>query len=839
MARGKDLRLLAPAMSAWAVAWAAVAAPNLGVPAWVPAACLWAVAAAALVALAAVRIGHHSHTATRPGQPHGRRARRLRLIASAMAAGLLATSAAALVAQAAAIGAGVRDASPLAVAAATGADVDVVVELTGAPASMRGGFDTPWGAPAEPRVGFDAALVSVGGVRANRIPVSAVGEAADGPVFGGSAAFSARVDRQPSDESAAYRLRATGEIVATPPTPALAWAAGLRVGFAASAARLGGDGGALVPGLAIGDTSAVGPDLDADMKVASLTHLTAVSGANCAIITAMVFALAAACGAPRVVRVLAALVALGGFVALVTPESSVVRAAAMAVVVLVATARGRPGGGVAALSLAVIMLLVIDPWYSHDYGFALSVCATAGLLLLAGPLGGRLARVMPRPIAMAFAVPLAAQLACQPVLILLDPAIASYGVVANLLAAPAAPVATMVGLSGCLVLPVLPSVGFAALQVASVPAEWIALVAHGVAGLPVARVPWLADVGGALLLAVGTAAAVWLLLARRRSRRVAGAAAVVLLVSVAIPVSTVLGGPALRRAGIPADWVVAACDIGQGDAVLLRSADAVALIDTGPDDAALARCLDLTGVERIELLVLTHWDIDHVGATAALAGRVDAVIHGPLDGARSTRALAPLVDAGADHREVSSGARGVLGASPWEVLWPPPAQEPGNDASVVLDVRSPEFRGVFLGDLGEAAQTELLRSARLAPVDLVKVAHHGSADQSAALYDRLGAAVGVIGVGADNGYGHPTRRTMDLLADDGTAIVRTDLAGTALLSAEQGAFRLWSERDARVPGAGADRAAPADASNPATDRSRARGGPRERVRRRRALRGPA
>src|SRR5690349_13550998 len=173
------------------------------------------------------------------------------------------------------------------------------------------------------------------------------------------------------------------------------------------------------------------------MKASSLSHLTAVSGANCAIITAAAFALAAACGLRRGLRVGLAVLALAAFVVLVTPQPSVVRAGAMAVVVLIAIASGRPGGGVAALSLAVVGLLVVDPWLARDYGFALSAAATAGLLLLAAPLAARLGRVMPRPVAMVLAVPIAAQLACQPILVLLDPAIAVYGVPANLLAAPA------------------------------------------------------------------------------------------------------------------------------------------------------------------------------------------------------------------------------------------------------------------------------------------------------------------------------------------------------------------------------------------------------------------
>jgi len=112
------------------------------------------------------------------------------------------------------------------------------------------------------------------------------------------------------------------------------------------------------------------------------------------------------------------------------------------------------------LGLATIALLVLDPWYSRDFGFALSVCATAGLVLGSGPLAALLRRCMPRPLAVALAVPLAAQLACQPVLVLLEPVVPVYGVPANLLAAPAAPVATMAGLAGCLLLPVLPSAGY-------------------------------------------------------------------------------------------------------------------------------------------------------------------------------------------------------------------------------------------------------------------------------------------------------------------------------------------------------------------------------------------
>ena len=704
-------------------------------------------------------------------------------------------AASALVASTAAIALGQRAESPLVEAAAEHRTVPVVVDVVAAPKAMHAPI---WAeASANPTLRVDARLVSTDGRTAAPVVITLNAAVPATQVqLGTRLAFDARVTRLPAAEESGFRLRAAGDIRAQqPPPPWLGWSSGFRERFADAAHGLGGDGAALVPGLAIGDTSAVGDELDAAMKASSLSHLTAVSGANCAIVTAAAFAVAALCRLRRVARVVVALTVLVGFVVLVTPQPSVVRAGAMAVVVLIAIAAGRPGGGVAALSVAVTALLAFDPWLSRDYGFALSAAATGGLLLLAAPLAARLARVMPLPLAVVLGVPLAAQLACQPILVLLDPAIALYGVPANLLAAPAAPIGTVVGLLGCLIHPILPSVGVAFLQVAWLPASWIALVAHGAAGLPGGRLPWLPDAAGALLLVACTGLALWLVFSTTRRPRLRAVAAALLVVAVAVPLGVSVGAPLVGSATRPDDWDVAACDIGQGDAVLVRSAQTTALIDTGPDPAALERCLTLLGIGRIDLLVLTHWDADHAGGAGAVVGRVDTVIHGPFDGDRSDRVLGPLVRAGAHATEVVAGQLGELGDARWRVLWPKPGAAPGNDASVVLDLDAPDYRAVFLGDLGEGSQARMLRNVDLGRVDLVKVAHHGSADQSEPLYRELAATVGVIGVGSDNGYGHPTERLLGLLEATGTFAVRTDRSGTAVLTVDAGGgFRLWTER---------------------------------------------
>jgi competence protein ComEC len=152
--------------------------------------------------------------------------------------------------------------------------------------------------------------------------------------------------------------------------------------------------------------------------------------------------------------VVAGLAALAGFVVLVTPEPSVVRAATMSAVAMLALLLGRRGSGLALLALAVCVLLAADPWLALSLGFALSVAATGALLVLAPPLARGLGRFLPASLALALAVPLSAQLVCSPLIVLVSPGVAVYGVPANLLAAPAAPVATVLGLAACLAAPV-------------------------------------------------------------------------------------------------------------------------------------------------------------------------------------------------------------------------------------------------------------------------------------------------------------------------------------------------------------------------------------------------
>lgn len=591
-------------------------------------------------------------------------------------------------------------------------------------------------------------------------------------------------------------VRAERVDLVRPPEGVAAASAWLRERLAASTQGLPAPGAGLIPGLAVGDTGGVDAELEQQMRAASLTHLTAVSGANCAIVVGLAFLLAGRCGIGRTGRVVAGLSALGGFVVLVTPEPSVVRAATMSAIAMLALLLGRRGSGRALLALAVCVLLAADPWLALSLGFALSAAATGALLVLAPPLARGLGRFLPASLALALAVPLSAQLVCGPLIVLVSPGVAVYGVPANLLAAPAAPVATVLGLAACLAGPVpVLQAGLTALT--WLPAAWIAGIAGAVDALPARTLPWAEGLPGLVgLVAVTTAGTVLLLPPGRAPvARVARAiAAVMTAAAAAATAGTLVITAVVVPLTTPQEWSIAMCDVGQGDAVVVRSAGAVMLVDTGPEPEVLASCLARLGITRVDLLVLTHFDADHVGGLDGVPAPVGVLMHGPADERDDARVLA----VGArDVAAAAAGMGGVLGAARWRILWPSAdAVVPGNDASIVVEIGGGGVpRTLMLGDLGADAQRALRASGQLrAPYDVLKVAHHGSADQDAGLQRQVAPALALIGVGAANDYGHPRDEILGILSAQGTTVARTDLDGLILVGMDDGRTTVWRER---------------------------------------------
>ncbi|TDE89923.1 ComEC/Rec2 family competence protein [Occultella glacieicola] len=343
-----------------------------------------------------------------------------------------------------------------------------------------------------------------GGRYALAVPVTVIaGEGWENLPVGGRIRTDARFAATDAGDAAALLVIADGAGVSERAPPWWQARVGdLRAGLVAASAGLAPQARGLVPGITLGDVRALPVPLEEDLRTVALTHVTAVSGAHVAIILGTV--LLAVWWAPRWLRVGIGAVVLVAFVALVYPSGSVLRAATMGGLMLLGLALRRPRAALPALWVAIVALLVADPWIARSYGFVLSAVATGGLLLWAGPLAGVLARYLPRPLALAVAVPIAAQAACAPIIVLLQPGVALYAVPANLLAAAAVPPATVLGVVATLTAPVSPVVAAVLAGWAGWCTAWIAAVATWAASLPSATVPWPGGLGGALLLAVLT-----------------------------------------------------------------------------------------------------------------------------------------------------------------------------------------------------------------------------------------------------------------------------------------------------------------------------------------------
>ena len=614
----------------------------------------------------------------------------------------------------------------------------------------------------------------------------------------------------------------------------------------------------LASGILIGLRDRVDRELAADFTTAGVSHVVAISGWNIAIVAAAVAALGGALGRRR--RSVLTLVAIVVYVIFAGGSPSVVRAAAMAGVVLLARESGRAGRAAAALGWAVAILLLVDPALIADAGFQLSSTATAGLIAWASPLTDRIRSVgrrrVPRWLAESLGVSLAAQAATLPIVLATFGRLALISPVANLFIVPVVPLAMAAGLvafgGAVAVAAGLPAVvgvvlampGWLSLTVIVAVARISADVPFASATLdpPLNVVAAVASVGGLALLvwrrsrASSTGRSARPPIATqpaperpaaptRRSSRATRLAAGALVSAVVLAGAVIVERPSGRS-------TVSVLDVGQGDAILVEGSNGGRLlIDGGPDPDRLLVELDRRlppWDRRIDAVVLTHPHEDHVAGLAMLLERYDVGeafepgMRGPGPGYAAWAAA--LAGRGPAGRIVAGGDRLQVDDIRLEVLWPArgsvPAEPPDtgtaiNNVSIVLlgTVHGRSF--LLAGDIEEEVDPELLGT--VGRVDLLKVAHHGSRTASTDRFlDAVTPAVAVTSSGAGNRYGHPAPETLDRLADRGARVFRTDRDGSVSVAFDSGGVTVTSTggrvRPTPRPTASATAAARGDAA---------------------------
>jgi competence protein ComEC len=566
----------------------------------------------------------------------------------------------------------------------------------------------------------------------------------------------------------------------------------VRAAIINSLAPLPSDARALIPGLVIGDRSGQSVELTRVMQRSGLTHLTAVSGANFAIVAAFLLLIG------RGLRIrgrylwwsIAVILLL--FIFLVRPSSSVLRAAVMTGVLLTAKSRGIRGAPIPALATAISLLLLINPSYVRDAGFALSVFATAGLLFLAPVVQRKLIRrLRSAVIAEALAIPISATLFCLPLIVMISGQLSIISILANFLVAPVIAIITVCGLVLMIIAPINGLLGTVIGWAITPFALWITFIARTLSELPFAALRWPQSWLGAIA-AIGLVALIILIFNSGRALPIA-------IFSSILVAQMLLAIKPLSNAWVPRDWTFFQCDVGQGDALVIKTGKARAIvIDVGPDEERINRCLRLLGINQIELLLLTHFHADHVSGLA-----------GALDGRRIDRVwISPTRDPELEAEQVTK----LLGAIPLRTptigtelqlsdvrLYVLSAESgvSSNDSSITVIGNAAGLSFFAAGDLELAGQEAVLATLRRTPqlahrgywdgaaIDFMKAIHHGSALQDPALIKYLRPRVSFFSAGQANPYGHPTQAALELYGRYG-ATYRTDQDQHLVLSRRRG-----------------------------------------------------
>ena len=547
---------------------------------------------------------------------------------------------------------------------------------------------------------------------------------------------------------------------------------------------LSGDGnaGALIPGMVLGDTSKQSVEFKNSMRRSGLTHLVAVSGANFALVSAFVLWMMQFLFARMKFRLSATAISLIAFIALVRPSPSVLRAAAMAAVLLVAQGTKKGRDSLPALGFAMAAVVVVDPWQARDAGFALSVLATAGLLLFAPVLIEKLSIHLPGKLAQALAPPIAATVFCSPIIVALSGYLAPMSVIANLLAAPFVAPITIVGFIAALFSPFAPLISTVLIWFIRFPAGAIALIAHWASSFPVLTLQ--SGKIGFLIIASFTLGS-WLL--KKWFKHI-----IVFTLVILISITWLQRWPG-------GDWQVANCDIGQGDSMVINLGNHRGIvIDVGPDPVAEDRCLKALGIKEIPLLILSHFHADHVaGLTGAIKNRAVGQVWVSVNSApliESAKAQAALK--GVEMIKAVRGMSARVGPLTIRVLWPTLSatsfeEMPGdgsqiNNSSIATLITSDAFSLFAGGDLEPPVQEILVKD--VGPVDIYKVCHHGSRYQDLAFMSALHPRISIISVGAGNTYGHPAVQTLQALARLGSEVLRTDIDGAVAVQVRNHQF---------------------------------------------------
>jgi competence protein ComEC len=555
-----------------------------------------------------------------------------------------------------------------------------------------------------------------------------------------------------------------------------------------------GERRAVLTGIVLGEDDGIDKSLRDAFQASGLTHLLAVSGQNVAITAVGVVWAARLAGIGRLAGEGVAILVVLAYALAVGWQPSVVRAAVAGILASLGWITARPRDRWHAMAVGALVLLAWTPSAALEPGFQLSFAAVAAIFVVIPRVAGVPdAYPVPRGLWDVLVVAVACGLVTAPIVWLHFGAVALWTVPANLAAEPAMPPLIALSLASAALEPLLPDASAALAWLAGGCAAWIAFVAKVVSTWPSAQVH---SAVALVLILAGAAASI----ALRRLPRYRRRTAAIGVVSLAL--TLVATAYALRRlpSWTPPDGLrVTFLDVGQGDSALLEAPGGAVLVDEGPPEADVAGQLRAMGVRALAAIVLTHPQRDHIGGAAAVLDRLsvgqveDPGIEAPsadhdaaVAAARRHRVPVEIVHEGDAFR---------IGRLRIRILWPDepglPSEDPNQHAVVIL-----ASYGTTDVLLTADAESDVTRRLRIPPVEVLKVAHHGSEDTGLPeLLRTLRPRLAVISVGQGNDYGHPRPETLDALrAFPGLETLRTDQNGRIVVESDGRTITVQSQR---------------------------------------------
>lgn len=561
----------------------------------------------------------------------------------------------------------------------------------------------------------------------------------------------------------------------------------------------GGDSAALLQALVCGYRASLSESGEYNVyKQCGLAHIVAVSGAHLAIVTAAFGWLLQAMRASRRVTLVASSAFVLGYLVFSGIPISAVRASVMAILSLLSGAFGRRGASLNALAICIIAFIATDITACVSVSFFLSAGSTLGIVLFASLFASWMGKgtaaiagkteAVGKGIVEPLALTLSSNIATLPFSVATFSQLPLVSPLANIVATPLFAFGCSFGLAATILSCIVEQLAPFAIGLAGVVVWPLRASAQLIARIPYGCVALEADPVVAVVASVALMVLLWVVWPRSGRVPIAGACLCCVLLAASIAF----------RVAVPHGDEIVMLDVGQGDAILIRSGSASMLIDTGNRDSQLASELIDEGVAHLDAVLITHPDDDHCGSLASLLQYVDVgavVVASDMLECPCSKCT-ELVDEctlalGEEPVGVDVGDGIAVGDFRLEVVWPNAYEdEGGNGDSLCLDATldcdddgAGDYRLLFTGDAESEQLAEMLDGGSIGDVDVLKVGHHGSRaslDDSTAR--ALSPEIAIISVGVGNRYGHPADEVLSILDSVGAEVHRTDQEGRVRIS---------------------------------------------------------